>query len=77
MGNEKLRAVCARPGIRHREDAGLVVSKLRVEFVAKAIARTAAAGAGGIAALRHEVGNHAVENGAIVKVLAGQGKRNC
>ena len=43
-----------------------------MELICEAIARTAATGAGGVAALDHEIGDHAVEDGAIVETLARQ-----
>ena len=59
-------------GVGHREHAGLVVAQLGMELVGETVARTAGAGAGRIAALRHEVLDHPVEDRAIVKSLAGQ-----
>ena len=58
------------PGVRHRERAAddLVVVELVLELVAGA----AAAGAGRIAALDHEVGDHAVEDDAVVEPVASR-----
>jgi hypothetical protein len=42
------------------------------ELVGEAVAGTAAAGAGGVAALDHEVGDDAVEDGAVVELVAGE-----
>ena len=46
--------------------------RLAAEFGAQLLARAAATGAGGIADLRHEAADHAMENGAVVEALAGQ-----
>ena len=51
---------------------GLVVIKLGMELVAEAVARATGAGAGGIAALRHEVLDDAVEDRAVIEAFAGQ-----
>src|SRR5512140_190457 len=61
MRDKELRTVGPGPGIRHGENAALVVSQAGMEFIRKFITRTAAAGACGIAALYHEVTNDAVE----------------
>ena len=44
-----------------------------MKLVGEFVAGSAAARAFGIAALDHEIGNHAMENGAVVKRLAGLG----
>jgi hypothetical protein len=43
--------------------------RIAFELVFEAIARTAAACAGGIAALHHEVGDHAMEDRAVVEFI--------
>jgi len=43
-----------------------------VEFVLELVARTTPTGSGWIAALCHEIGNHAVEDGVIVKAFPRQ-----
>ena len=70
--DEELRAVGARAGVRHREDAGAVVLERRVELVAELVARAAGAGAGGVAALGHEALDDAVERDAVVVAVAGE-----
>ena len=50
--NEELRTVRIRTGVRHRERAGAVVTKVGMEFVVELIARTAASGSSRIAALK-------------------------
>ena len=55
------------PRVRHRQQVGLVELQLGVELVAELVARAAAAGAGGVAALDHEAVDHAVEHGAVVE----------
>ena len=44
-----------------------------VELVGELVAGAAGAGAGRVAALDHEIGDHAVEGGAVVERLAGLG----
>jgi len=70
-GDKELAAVGVGPGIGHGKHARLGVLELRVKLVGEFVARTAAAGALRIAALDHEVGNHAMKNGAVVKGFAG------
>ena len=71
-GDKELAAVGARPGVSHRQDAGSVKGQGGDDFILKPIARPAAAGAGGVAALNHKVGNDPVENHPVIKALAGQ-----
>src|SRR6266542_2085613 len=67
-GDEKLRAVGVRSGVGHGKFAGLVKLVGRAfGFVLKAISGAARASAAGIAALNHEVGDDAVEDGPVVK----------
>ena len=51
--------------------------RIAFDFVFEAIAGAAAAGAGGIAALDHEVRDDAVEDRAVVKLRHGRGTRSC
>src|SRR4029079_13980707 len=67
LGDEPLRAVRVRSGVRHREDARPAVTKLRMEFVLEAIARVAATGARRVAALDHEIRDDAVEDRSAVE----------
>src|SRR5208282_125750 len=66
-GDEKLRAVGARPGVGHGEAAGAVEGKVIHEFVVKLVTGPARAGAERAASLNHEFRYHAVEDLAVVK----------
>src|SRR4051812_37575771 len=69
LGDEELRTIRPRSGVRHREQARLVELQLGRELVLEAITGVAGADAQGIAALDHESGDHAVEDQTIVKRL--------
>ncbi len=69
LGNEELRAVRVRAGVGHGHAAGLVEEKRRRGLLVEVEAAVAHAGAGGIAALRHEAGDHAMEGRAVVQRL--------
>src|SRR5262245_11911044 len=66
--DEELAAVRVRPRVRHRERAAddLVL----VELVLELVAGTARPGARRVAALDHEVRDHAVEDDAVVEAVA-------
>ena len=72
--DEELAAVgaasAALSGVCHRQDAGRVVAQAGVEFVVELVAGAAAAGAVGIAALRHKAGDYAVKGYAVVVAFA-------
>ena len=73
---EELRAVGARAGVGHREDARAGVLELKVLILELGAVDGLAAGAvagGEVAALAHELGDHAVERRALVAeaLLAG------
>ena len=72
MGDEKLAAVCSRTRICHGEDAGLVVHETGFDLVLEAVAWASTASAGWVAALDHELGNHAMEGDAIVVAAFGE-----
>ena len=72
-GDEELAAVGIGPGVGHREHARLGVLQLGVKLVGEFVSGTAAAGALRIAALDHEIRNHAMKNGAVVERLPGLG----
>ena len=66
-GDEELGTVGAWAGIGHGQQEWTVELQLWVELVLELVARATAAGAGGVAALNHEVIDDAVEDGAIVE----------
>ena len=68
--DEELRAVRVRAGVRHREHAALDL--VLVLLVLELVAGAAGAGAGRVAALDHEVRDHAVEDDAVVEAVAGE-----
>ena len=70
VGNEELAAIGVRPGIGHREDAGAIVLQRSNDLVAELITRAATAIALGVAALDHEIGNHAMKLHPVVKRFA-------
>ena len=65
--DKELGSVGIGPSVGHGKDSRFIVTQLRVEFVAKLIPRSASAGSGWIAALRHEVFDDSVEDGSVVK----------
>ena len=68
--DEELRAVSVRAGVRHCEFAGPIELMRRAfGFILELITGAAHASALRIATLDHEVGNHAMKNGAIVQAL--------
>src|SRR5690349_10270267 len=70
VGDEELAAVGIGSGVGHGEGADFMLIRIAPGLVLKFIAGSAAAGAGGIAALDHEVGDHAMKHGAVVKAFA-------
>lgn len=73
MGDEKLAAIGAGAGVGHRKNTGAVVTQgVAGKFVLEAVARAAAAGAGGISPLDDKIWNDAVEDNAVIKAFTGQ-----
>src|SRR5207248_9382419 len=69
--HEELRAVRVRAGVGHGQEARLVERRtVRRDLVGEVVAGPAPAGAGGVAALDHEVGDDAVEDRPRVQRLA-------
>src|SRR5262249_42693184 len=67
--DKELTAVRIGSGVRHRKKARLAVLQRRMKFVRETVTGTAASGAFRIASLDHEIGNYAMEDGAVVKRL--------
>ena len=65
--NKELRAVGVRTGVGVGQASGTVKLQGWGSFILELEANVAASAAGRIAALDHEIGNHAVEDGAIVE----------
>lgn len=69
VGDEELAAVCVRAGICHGDDTGLMFEWVVPYLVFKFVPWPARASSQRIAALDHEVGDHAVEFESVVKAL--------
>src|SRR6266700_2999659 len=67
-GDEELRAVRARPGVRHREQVGPVEGQVRMELVGERVTGTTGPRSQRVAALDHEVRYHPVEDGPVVEL---------
>ena len=71
-GDKELAAVGSGAAVGHGQLAGLVeLVRRALGLVAEAVAGPAHAGAGGVAALDHEVGNDAMEDGAVEELVGG------
>src|SRR5690606_16974813 len=70
--DEKLAAIGSGSGIRHCQPTGAIKVEEAHKLVTKLIAGSATACSGGVAALRHELLNHAVESGVVVIPLLCQ-----
>lgn len=66
-GDEELGTIGAGTCVGHREDSGTVKAVARGSLVPELITRAPHAGSRGVAALDHEVRNHAVKNGPVIK----------
>src|SRR5262249_47938123 len=74
LGNEELRTISIRARVCHREASGTIKCQCRHDLIFELISGIAAAVAGWIAALNHELRNDPVKNGAVIKrsiVLGG------
>src|SRR5262249_50275575 len=71
-GDEELGAVRVRPRVGHAQHAGPVITQVLVELIGETVARSASPRSGGIAPLRHEVGNDPMEHRPVVEALTGQ-----
>src|SRR3984885_1151977 len=72
MRDEELAAIGVGAGIGHRERTDFVTIRIALGLVFELITGTAAAAGRRIAALNHEVFDHAMKLRSIVKALAGQ-----
>ena len=72
MSDEELGAVGTGARIRHGKYAGAIMLEVRAAFVFKTVAGASHARPGGIAALDHEIRNHAMEFEAVVKAAGSQ-----
>lgn len=72
VSDEKLGAVGVWTGISHGEDAGLVVTTVRLALTLELVAGVPSAISIRASALNHEVGNDAVEGQSIVKSTRGE-----
>ena len=72
VGDEELASVGVWAGIRHGKDAGLGVFEGLVDLVWETVTGAAASGAGGIAALDHEVFDDSVEGDAVIEASLGE-----
>ena len=71
-GDEELAAIGSGAAVGHGQLARLVeLVRRSFGLVLEAIAGSAHAGARGVAALDHEVGNHAMEDGAVEELVSG------
>lgn len=70
--DEELRAAGILAGMRHREDAAVVILARRRGLALDAVSRAARTVAARAAALDDEVGDHAVEGQAVVESVFGQ-----
>ncbi len=66
-GDEELRAIRARPGIRHGEQERSVERELWVNLITELVAGSAVTHTERVATLDHEVSNDAVEDDAVVQ----------
>ncbi len=74
--DEELTAVRVRPAVRHAQHARARMFQRRVDLVGELVAvdgAAAAAGAGGVAGLEHEVRDYAVDGGVVVVAALGEG----
>ena len=72
VGDEELAAIRLRAGVRHAQDTRFAVLQRWVDLVFKLVARTARARARRIAALDHEILDHAVELHAVIVAVLGE-----
>ncbi len=72
VGDKELAAIGVRSGICHGENARLFVFERAVDLVGKLITRAAGACASRVAALDHEIGDHAMKADAIIVSALGE-----
>src|SRR5450759_2694063 len=71
LSDEELRTVCARSRIGVGETPGSIEGDGGRRLILEFDADIARAGAGGVATLNHEFGDHAMENRAVIEWNAG------
>ena len=69
LGDEELAAVGVRPAVCHRQASRPVEVQVGIEFIVEGVARIAHPRACRVAALNHEIRNHAMKGGAVVITL--------
>src|SRR6266568_2415432 len=67
-GDEELRPVRARTGVRHREQVGPVEDQIRMDLVGELVTRTSGPRSQRVATLDHEVRDYPVEDGPVVEL---------
>ena len=70
--DKKLRSVRIGTGVRHGEDARLIMTQLRIEFVAELVPRFSHSRSGRIAALGHKVFDDSMKDCPVVKSFPGK-----
>jgi len=69
LSDEELAAIGVGAAVGHGEAAGAVKVEGWIDLIVEGVARVAGTGAGGVATLDHEVGDDAMEDGAIEVAL--------
>src|SRR5208283_4873813 len=67
FGDKKLTSVGVRPGVGVGETSGTIKFDVGRSFILEFVAGIAKAFAGGISTLDHELGDHAMEDGAVIE----------
>ena len=70
-GDEELRSVGPRPGVRHGEHIRVVEVQLGVDLVLELVAGASGSATQRVASLDHEAVDHAVEDRAVIERLSG------
>ena len=70
MCDKELRAIRSRSGICHGQNTLFVMLQAGMKLVTEFVTGSTGAGAGGVATLYHEVGDHTMKDDAIIKSFA-------